>query len=79
MFGEDKAQTVGDSSEDQDDGWLEDDEDLGVCPLKTGAFGVAEQSRERAEIEDSDEILLAEAAMKKEEERQRKKMSAGGS
>ena len=60
MFGDDEAQMVGNSSEDQDDDWLGNDEDLGVCPLEAGVFGVTGQSRERAETEDSDEILLAE-------------------
>ena len=61
MFGEDEAQMVSDSSDE--------DESLGVHPLEAGVFGVEGQDEGAEGTEDSDEIPLAEVARKKEERR----------
>ena len=63
VFGEDKVQMVGDSSDE--------DESLEVCSLEAGVFGVEGQDERAEGTEDSNEISLAEVARKKEEERRR--------
>ena len=63
VFGEDKAQMVSDSNDE--------DESLGVHPLEAGVFGVEGQDQGAEGAEDSDEIPLAEVARRKEEERRR--------